>query len=208
MAIKNIAFQYMHRENQFYHRHYHQFILVFMGVTLVMLGVVLTILYQIYNRPFPEFSAVQQNGKKMVLHPFDEPNLLPNTILRWASKAATAAYTFDFVNHSQQIAAARQYFTAEGWQQYQRSVANTINTITANQLFVNGVVSGTPVMASQGDVPGSGYRWRVQIPFLVTYQSQNNSSQERFLIHITIAPIPTNINEQGIGIEQFFMEPL
>jgi intracellular multiplication protein IcmL len=125
--------------------------------------------------------------------------------LRWASKAATVAYTFDFVNYNTQTAAARPYFTEDGWQDYLNSVNNLINTIVQNQLFVNGVVSGAPVISNQGNIPGRGYVWRVQIPFLVTYQSANTTSKQNYFVIISIVKVPTYVNKQGIGIDQFVM---
>src|SRR5262249_51683417 len=144
-------------------------------------------------------------GKRMTLTYFDEPNLLPDTILAWASKAATVSYTFDFVNASKQVAAARPFYTPDGWQDYLNSVNSVINTIVQNQLFVNGVVSGTPVISNQGPLPGKGYVWRIQIPFLVTYQSANLVTKRDFLVVISVVRVPTNVNPQGIGIDQFVM---
>src|SRR5690606_23717340 len=100
-----------------------------------------------------------------------KPNLLPETIIRWASKAAVLAYTFDFVNYNEQVNAVRPYFTNAGWNDYQRSVSSLINTVVQNQIFVYGIISGTPVISNEGVLPNKGYVWRVQIPFLVTYQS-------------------------------------
>lgn len=163
------------------------------------------IFYQAMHRPLPAFSAIQTNGSKMELTAFEAPNLLPDTILQWCSKAATVAYTFDFVNYKDQINAARPYFTDAGWQDYIRSVSGLINTIVKRQLFVNGVVSGTPVIANEGPIPERGYVWRVQIPFLVSYQTSEAATKKNFMVVITLVRVPTSINPQGIGIDQFVM---
>src|SRR3990167_2808726 len=177
-------------KNLFYREHYHHIILgiiILIAISLLVVGV---LLYQIFHRPTPAFIAVEPNNQVMPLNSYNEPNLLPNTILTWASKAATAAYTFDFVNYKDETAAARPYFTADGWADYMRSVQGLLGTVIQNQLFVNGVVAGVPVIANQGDYTGRGYIWRVQIPFLVTYQSANTTSQENYMVIITIIKIP------------------
>lgn len=208
MAARTIKERYqaiLPKGNSFYCDHYHQLfwvLMVLIILTIVGGGVVY---YQAMHRPLPVFTATEPKGQTMSLTPYDEPNLLPDTILQWASKAATVAYTFDFVNYNKQLALARPYFTTAGWQDYLRSVVSLINTIIQNMLFVNGVVSGTPVIANQGPLPGKGYTWRVQIPFLVTYQSANTSYQRTFYVVLTIVRVPTEINPQGIGIEQFVM---
>lgn len=205
MALDDVEEQYVPRNNDFYRDHYHHVIMALMVIIVLMMILVGIVLHQMFNRPLPVFNAVQADGQQMVLRPYDEPNLLPETILRWASKAATAAYTFNFVNYNQQIAIARPYFTADGWQDYLSSISRVISTIVQNQLFVNGVVAGAPVISNQGPLPGKGYVWRIQIPFLVVYQSANTTSKTSYYVVITIVRVPTQVNPQGIGIDQFVM---
>lgn len=205
MALEQVQELYVARNNSFFRDHYHQFIMVLMGVIALLWIALGVVLYQILTRPLPQFNAVQPDGKTMLLIPFTQPNLLPDTILRWASKAATVSYTFDFVNYNKQIAAARPYFTEDGWQDYLNSVSRLINTIVQGQLFINGVVSGAPVISNQGPLPGRGYVWRVQIPFLVTYQSANITTKRSFYVMLSIVQVPTSVNKQGIGIDQFVM---
>src|SRR5438045_3472587 len=126
MAIDDIKELYTPKHNDFYRNHYHHVLIGLIVLIVCVLIVFCVVFYQVMHRPLPQFNAVQQNGKTMILIPTNEPNLLPDTILRWASKAAVAAYTFNFDNYKQQIAAARPYFTDDGWQNYLSSVNNAI----------------------------------------------------------------------------------
>lgn len=208
MVFKSVREKYIPRNNDFYRNHYHHVIYGLMVIIVLLIGAVGGVLYQTLYRPLPMFNAVQPNGNKMDLVPYQEPNLLPDTMLHWASKAATAAYTFDFYNYNQQIAAVKPYFTDAGWRDYLQSVNGLISTIVQNQIFVNGVVAGAPVISNQGPLPNIDYAWRIQIPFLVSYQSANTTTIRNFLVALTIVRMPTNINPQGIGIEQFVMVAL
>lgn len=204
MATDDVPQQEMITSSHFYRDHYHHVIYLLMGVLIFMMLTLGMVVYQSTNKPLPQFNAVQ-NGKKMLLIPYDEPNLLPDTILRWASKAATAAYTFDFNNYQKQIGSARFYFTNDGWVDYQNSLEDAIQDIVTNKLFVNSIVSGTPVISNQGDLPGKGYVWRVQIPFLVIYESANTTAKRNYYVSLSVVRVPTNINPAGIGIDQFVM---
>ncbi len=208
MALGTLREKYIPRENHFYRDHYHHVIMVMIVVIVILMIAVGVVFYQTLNRPLPQFNAVQPDGKKMLLFPYEEPNLLPDTILRWASKAATVAYTFDFLNANKQVLAARPFFTPDGWLDYLNSVKGVIGTIVQNQLFVFGVVAGTPVISNQGPLPGKDYVWRVQIPFLVTYVNAQGPTNRHFMVVISIVRVPTNINSQGIGIDQFVMRQL
>lgn len=192
--------------NNLFYRDYYQTLMVFVAVAIFLVLLVASFVhYQLRNKPLPSFTAISPNGATLPLIAQDEPNLLPDTLIKWVSKGAVAAYTFDFVNYNKQFAAVRPYFTSAGWSDYQSSVARLINTITQNQLFVNGVVSGAPIIASQGDIPGKGYAWRIQIPFLVTYQSAETTTQRYFTVLVTVIKVSTTQNPKGIGIDQFVM---
>lgn len=193
------------RRNSFYRIYYQSIIVAIVAAIFLMLAMVILILYQIYTRPLPSFTAIAPSGRTMELKSFDQPNLLPSTILKWASKAAVAAYTFDFVNYNKQIASARPYFTPSGWNDYQASLYKLLQDIAQKQLFVNSVVSGTPVISNQGILPGTGYVWRVQLPFLVTYQSSERISRRRFYVTMTIVKVSTREDPTGIGIDEFIM---
>ncbi len=192
-------------KNDFYASSYTSVMIILIVEIVLVLILVGVVVYQVSHRPLPVFSAITPSKQRMSLTASSEPNLLPSTLLTWASKAAVAAYTFDFVNYNKQINLARPYFTDAGWRDYQASIANVIQTITQNQLFVNGVVAGAPVISNQGEIPGRGYTWRIQVPFLVTYQSAEQTSRANYIVVITIVRVSTSINPAGIGIDQFVM---
>lgn len=199
--------KYIPKENSFYRDHYHHVLMGVMGLMVLLIATVGFVMYQMTHRPLPVFTAYQKDdpSKQLPLIPYTEPNLLPETIIRWASKAATLAYTFDYNFYKQQLAEVKPYFTSAGWQVYVNSVERLLDTIIANRILVNGVVSGTPVISNQGPLPGRGYTWRVQIPFLVTYYYASGPVQRNFYVVITIVRVPTSTNPQGIGIDQFVM---
>lgn len=189
----------------FYRYHYDKMVVALIVLICVVLVLASIVMYQVFHRPTPLFSAQDPDGQVMPLVASDSPNLLPDTLLRWASKAAVAAYTFDFVNYNKQVNALRPYFTSSGWSDYVSSISGLINTIKKNQIFVSGVVSGTPVISNQGDLPGRGYVWRIQIPFLVTYQSSEQTTKKQFTMIVTIIRVPARVNPAAIGIDSMSM---
>jgi intracellular multiplication protein IcmL len=193
--------------NLFYKNYYQQvvYLIWFLITTVICLAVLL--MYQVLHRPLPDFSAITADRRIMALVPYDEPNLMPDTLIRWASKAAVAAYTFNFVDHDKQINSARPYFTPGGWDAYQDAISGTVARVVKQQLFVYGVVSKPAVISNQGPRPIQGYSWQIQIPFLATYQSAEQSRSTDYFVIVTIVKVPTSINPDAIGIESFEMRP-
>lgn len=189
----------------FYYNYYQTFLYGLIVSLFLLLAMVVLVLYQLFHRPLPIFEAIAKNNKRMVLTPYFEPNYLPSTILKWASKAAVASYNFNFIEYEQQIALAAPFYTGAGWAAYRSSVNRLISDIIAKRIFVNSVVSGAPVITHQGMYPGKGYTWRIQMPFLVSYTTAETVSRESYFVLMTVVKIPTTVEPTGIGIDQFQM---
>ena len=205
MAIAELEEKYMPKDNSFYISYYAWFFYGLMGAVGALFLMTGLIFFQMYQRPLPPYYAVTTDRQKLYLMPNTEPSLIAPTIINFASQAATIAYTFDFVNYQEQIAKARPYFTDKGWTEFNSSISDLLSTIVQRQLFVSGVVSGAPVISNEGPLPGIEYAWRVQIPFLATYQGSNATAVQKHYVVLTIIRVPTSVNPQGIGIDQFVM---
>lgn len=189
----------------FYREYYQGFLIILIIMIVIMLTLAGVVLYQVTHKPQPLFYAVAPNNNQLALVSHDGPNLRPETLSQWASKAAVAAYTYDFANYNKQLAAARPYFTPAGWESYQSSISGLIQSVIKNQVFVNGVVIGAPVITAQGDFTGQGYAWRIQLPFLVSTLTAEVPDIKKYTVILTIVKVPTNINPAGIGVDQFVM---
>jgi intracellular multiplication protein IcmL len=203
-TIKPIALP--NKPNWFYRDYYDLVIYAVIGAIIFSLLLAFILFLQLYSQPLPSFTAVAPDGKKLELTAFDEPNLTSSTIIRWSKQAAVIAYTFDFVNYNQQLEKIRPYFTAAGWQDYLSSTNPLISTIRDKKLFINSVVLKPPVISNQGPLPPQEYVWRMQIPFLVTYQSAEAVNQQKFTVTLSIVKVPTRVNPAGIGVDQFVMK--
>ena len=203
MALDSLKEKYIPADNSFYREKYRYFFYAMMIILIILLLVVGVVLYQLMSRPLPVFAAKQPSGKTMTLLSYDEPNLLPATIIRFASKAAVATYTFNYVNYINRLDRAKPYFTEGGWSDFQNSSRKLVANIVDNQLFVSGVVTGAPVISNQGPLPGKGYVWRVQIPFLISYRSSTFVQKYKCFVTVSIVRVPTSVNRQSIGIDQF-----
>ena len=203
MAFEAVKKKYIPEENSFYRNYYHYFFYVMALLVFALLAMAGVVIHILNNRPEPVFYAKDPDNKTMLLTGTSQPNLLPDTIIRFASKAAVLAYTYDFAHYEAQLAAVKPYFTKSGWDAFNSKLANQIQDVRTKRLFVNGVVVGTPVINNQGELPDRGYVWRVVIPFLITFQSASETSKSNYTIEVSVVHVPTTDNPQGIGIDQF-----
>ncbi|HEX2548506.1 MAG TPA: DotI/IcmL/TraM family protein [Gammaproteobacteria bacterium] len=180
------------------------FIVVF--VLIVLIGLAFLLTYFVENRPLPHFSAITPRKEVFELTSYDEPSLLSSTIIKWASKAAIDVYTYKFYENDNEIAnKIRPYFTDSGLSSFYYSLQPVIETLRQNQLNTNSTVNGPPVIVNQGAFGGYDQAWRVQIPFLVTYEAAGGTSTRSYRVTLVIVKVPTTQNPVGIGIDQFSM---
>ena len=129
--------------------------------------------------------------------------MLPETIIRFASQAAVGAYTYDFNDAAKRLSQLQPYFTPAGWSGFKSAAANSIKAVQKSKVLVNAVVAEPPVISNEGELPDTGFTWRVQVPLLVSYTGGDQVKKTRHVVVLTLVRIPTTENPQGLGIAQF-----
>jgi len=132
---------------------------------------------------------------------------MPNSaLLQWATEAASAAFTYDFVNYRAQLQKASEYFTTNGWSSFLSELQSTRNllAVQAKKLVINAVVTRAPVILEERVINGR-YAWRIQMPMIITYQSASESTTSSTTVTLTITRVSTVTSPRGIGISQFIV---
>ncbi len=191
--------------NSFYRDNYRRLIgmlLVMVFINVILVGVVI---YLINNRPEPSYFASGANGRAIPLYPLSQPIVSKAELLRWASQAATATYTYNFLNYREELARISEYFTPDGWKQFQRVLQETgnLNNIIAKKLIMTAVATGAPVITDEGVLNGR-YSWRIQIPLLITYEGAGGEKvPQPIVVMMVVIRVPTTETPRGVGIVQF-----
>lgn len=199
--------QLIQLRNDFYRDNYRRVMLALLssiGLTLLLLVI---LFYLILNPPAPKYFATYPDGRIMPLVPLSEPNMPISALLTWANEAATACFTYDFVNYRQALNNASQYFTPDGWRDFASALGSStnLNAVIKEKLVVSAVATGAPVPLQQGLLNGL-YAWRVSMPMVITYQSASQVATQNVTVTMLITRISTLTNPKGIGIAQFIVQ--
>ncbi|MDF3055208.1 MAG: hypothetical protein K0Q74_1115 [Gammaproteobacteria bacterium] len=140
------------------------------------------------------------------LNQLDAPVLSNAALLQWASDAAILAHTYDFANYREKFQAASKYFTAEAWREYQDVLKKSKNleTVVNKKLKVSAVATAAPVILDQGAVSGR-YKWKVQLPILITYESVNTKITQPAEATMLITRVSASEAPKGIVVESIYM---
>jgi intracellular multiplication protein IcmL len=198
------AVELVRLRNNFYRDNYRRVVGILLLLLVVDLSLVGIIFYQVVNRPDPVYFATSTDGRITPLYPLSQPMIAPAELLQWASRAAVAANTYNFVNYREALQNLQNEFTPDGWKWFEQALqsSRTLETVIAKKLVVSAVPTGTPVILEQGVVNGR-YAWKVQQPMLVTYQSPNEQTQQPMVVTMIISRVPTVDMPKGIAVVSF-----
>jgi intracellular multiplication protein IcmL len=166
-----------------------------------VLGLVMILLL----RPVSErFFATTPDGKLISLSPLDEPNLETSAVLSWANRAVMETFTFGFHDRRLRHQAIRKYFTAEGWESFQKALeeARVIEMVEKQHLVVSAIPESTPVIVEEGLFAGR-YYWIVQVPMVVTYQGATKTSSTPLTLKVRVERTSVLNEGEGLGITQW-----
>ncbi len=204
--MKDDALQVVKLRNEFYRDNYRKVVAALLLSFFILLVLVAALFYIVTHPPAPRYFATSSDGRLAPLVPFAQPNLSNSAILAWSNTAATAAYSYNFVNYRQALQQAADYFTPEGKQMFFTAIKNSNNlqAVISKKLIVSAVATGIPVILEQGILAGR-YTWKVQIPMLITFQSASQFSQQSVTVTLLIVRVSTLTSPRGIGIAQFIV---
>jgi intracellular multiplication protein IcmL len=177
---------------------------IMISLLVAQLGSISYAYFQFLTRERGHFYEQLPNGDTFELTELDRPNVSTKALLEWVSLAATATFTFDFVNYEKQLTALRDFFTADGYINFLASLeaSKTITTVSEKNLQLSAVAIGPAIVLIEQEI--SGYHtWRIQGPLLVRYQSASVNETHQQIVTMLVTQVPTSDAPKGIGIAQY-----
>jgi intracellular multiplication protein IcmL len=195
--------------NAFYKDGTHRLFLGFILSFIVNITAFFSIIYIYTHPPAPVYFATSTYGRITPLIPLDQPNSTDSVVLQWASLATIASFSYNFVNYRSELEAASEYFTANGWNSFLKTLkdSNNLLAVVSKKLVVTAVPTRTPEIVKKGIINGR-YAWQIKIPIQVTYVSSEVFSTSAQEVNILITRVSALNNPKGIGIEQFVAKTL
>jgi intracellular multiplication protein IcmL len=182
--------------------------LIALGLLLVLnLLLLVGIIYNATHPTPPEFFATTADGRLINVHPLSDPVLTDDSVLQWSADVARAAFDLDFVNWREELQRLTSKFTPSGWAWFlqQLKASNNLSTIKELKMVSNAKITGAPQLLRKA-VVGGHYAWEIQIPLLVTYQSQQKNITQTVMLTMVILRMPVKDYPQRIAINNFIAD--
>jgi hypothetical protein len=205
-AYEPINIDFIANEDAENRRMRHMQSLVFWQSVIVAALCLLLIFLAPFMRPIYHYAARDQSGNEQPLDAMLVPNMTDQAVLSWSVNSVTEIMTFGFGDVLSQVGLQKARFTPTGWDSFVTAFqkAKILETFKNNQLVLTTVPSDTAVILSQGPNLQGIYQWKVQVPVIMNYVTNNNVPKaRRGLVTLTIVRVPPDQNIAGIAIKNW-----
>ena len=153
-----------------------------------------------------KYHALNPHRDVRNLVPLTGPNLTNEAVLSWATNSTVEILTIGFGDFDRQILSQYYRFTPRGWDSFTQAIRdlNLRATFKNRQLVLTTVPSNTAVITAQGENEDQEYEWRIELPIIMTYMTNNNVSQkQKAIVRLTLVRVQANKNSAGVGIKEW-----
>lgn len=191
--------------NIFYRDGYRQLTQISLILASAVLVLIIALAVTIsQSRPQDRFFATTSDGRLVQMVPLNQANLNDAAIVSWAARSSSDIMTFGFHDYQRRLQESAQYFTRRGWQSFSEALeaAGLLEMIQERRQVVTAAPRRAPIIVQQGVVNGI-YRWVVELPLIVTYQSGSSKDSQNLNVRLLVIRTPTLDSPSGVGIQQW-----
>ncbi len=191
--------------NNFYRNNYRRMVSLSMLLCLVIAGLIGFIAYQHYTRPQPQYFATTEDGKLFKIAPLSTRNMSNNQLFEWATQAALASYTYDFVNYRTELQNAKLFYTAQGHASLLNAISASRNleAVKSKKMTTSARITGNPTLSAPVRLDNGRFVWEVEFPMEVLYTNGRIQDQiiQKIIVNLTITRVPVWESSKGIAIK-------
>lgn len=187
--------------------------LMSMGVNIALASLVVAMIVAFGSYPKTRYIPTSDNRAICEVTPENNPNITDVTIADFAKDAILNLYTFDYINHEDQINAnLARWFTASGR-------VDTINAMSAagitdfvknNALTLRAGTTAAAKIEQKGRTPTGQPYWVVRFPMVVDVYSGGARPEDSQRYTVSVRVIADNAsaqNPKGLGVASAALEP-
>lgn len=180
------------------------------SVMALVTGIALSAaVWAVAKKPEARYFAAREDGGILPLVPVSIPFLTDGEVTNFAVKAVTRSLTMDFANWRDDLTGASHYFERPGgWNSFLDALESSgmLAYIREHRLVSTAVANGAVIVQSGSD-DAQRYRWTVQIPLTVTYESASELSRDHLVAEVSIKRLPTWESPDAVGIARIVVRP-
>ncbi|MFH1157380.1 MAG: type IVB secretion system apparatus protein IcmL/DotI [Pseudomonadota bacterium] len=191
--------------NEFYRDGFRNMMRIVIAESIIIVVLILTfIVYMNAAASQDRYFATTADGRIMQLVPLDRPNMATSALMSWAAQSAVEVMTFGFHDYQRRMQNSSRNFTRHGWETFTSALQKSriMESVEAGQQVVTAQPRSAPIIREES-IRNGKYRWVVDLPLSVSYQSGAASRNDSLMLRMVIERVPSLENPNGVGIEQW-----
>ncbi len=191
--------------NSFYRDSYRNLVRVAIAEAVVISLLIIAIIsYMGVSKSEDRYFATTADGRIMKMIPLNRANKTTSALMSWVARSATEIMTFGFHDYQTRLQKSSRYFTRRGWEGFTKALQHSkiIEAVEASSQVVTCKPRSAPILVEEGVFNGR-YRWVVDLPLKVNYQSSKKSRSDNLNVRMVIDRVTSLENPDGVGIEQW-----
>lgn len=187
--------------NRFFYMFYRYTSLLFLTSIACFLSAVLFLIVFIQKPVPPQYIKVDKEGRYIPLDSVAECRDLEET-KRFMLSAVRRMYKYDYINYTEQLNSAQEYFTPRGWDRFLEEFeeTKTLLAVKENKWIVSVEPTGLPVLQKEY-IDNGVCVVNLKAPILISYIGEKGQSRKGE-IYMRIQRQSVITSDHGLGISQ------
>lgn len=137
--------------------------------------------------------------------PLDEPVMEDAMLAAWAARVAAQVMTFGHQNLDQRMAQSKDYFTPQGWENFQQAIKTSrlVDRVRDEKDSITATTKLDPVVMQEG-VENGIYRWIVKFPLALDFKTETAGKDTVWQLTLKIERMD---GTNTVGIAQWIATP-
>ena len=195
--------------NRFFYMFYRYSSLLFVTSIACFITSLLFLFVFIQKPVPPQYIKVDKEGRYIPLDPVDKCRDIEE-VKRFMLSAVKRMYKYDYINYTEQLNNAQEYFTPRGWERFldEFKETKTLFAVKENKWIVTVEPLGVPVLEKTYDdgTPTKTCVMNLKAPIMINYIGSKGQSRKGD-IYMRIQRQSVITSDHGLGISQVvFME--
>lgn len=181
---------------------------VYLGVWGLIGPVATALAMQMLKPSPPKYFRSTPDGRLVEMVALDRPYLTESQVLGFAAECIYKSYSLDFARWRRQMTEARECYTSDGYDGYQKAIekSGNLDRMQQDRLVATPFGTGPAVIAAQGARSGV-YSWTVQQPVSVIWEASGKKLEQKGIAEIVLVRVPTTERPSAIAVESINLRP-
>lgn len=197
------AVKYINLRNKFFSIMYRSSLLLLL-LSIIMFILSFVFLYAFSSQPVnPRYITLKEDGRYIELIRVDQEHKTPEDVAAFVAKAVKKVYTRDYLNYTDQLMEASEFFTPKGMNTYLDSLekSQNLNSMKQNRWVLTFTPKAPPVLLEK-KVNNGVYTWAYEFSGQILYSGEKNRTQN-VKIQVIVERMSMVDSSYGMGIATF-----